>query len=357
MYHLRRNPEDERALIVAHLDMVLGLPSHPLGKKVRTFGQSWFEPYARISEPTDDTLRQIVQTVKENISQLVADCLDYYKVLRASPHRIAYTSEAVQLHIMSLVYSDLFELCKKRHEAEELVYDQKVTELLSIHPAHLGITRPFWLLGQENDDDGSPPTQQAFNTSVHIIPNYTEHVTATPPYWRAIRTFRALSHFKVANQKLQCLVETARAICQCVEEYWKSRRVSLSQVPAIGGDELLPLFAYIVIKARVPHIYAECRFMELFIDEQQMMQQQGYLLATLQTALSLICCLDITSMENRVQQLISKHNSQKPSNAETHTNKPDNNNNNNTNNKNNNNNNQDPINFVSVPPLRKLFQP
>jgi hypothetical protein len=49
MYHLRRNPEDERALIVAHLDMVLSLPSHTIGQKVHTFGQNWFEPYARIS--------------------------------------------------------------------------------------------------------------------------------------------------------------------------------------------------------------------------------------------------------------------------------------------------------------------
>jgi hypothetical protein len=66
------------------------------------------------TEPTDETLQQIAHTVKTTISQIIADCLEYYKVLRASSQRIAYTSEAVQLHIMTLVYSNLFELCKRR---------------------------------------------------------------------------------------------------------------------------------------------------------------------------------------------------------------------------------------------------
>jgi len=57
---------------------------------------------------------------------------------------------------------------------------------------------------------------------------------------------------------------------------------------SVGGDELLPLMAYVIIRANIPAVYSECAFMELFIDNQRAIEQDGYVLATFQSALSLI---------------------------------------------------------------------
>jgi len=57
---------------------------------------------------------------------------------------------------------------------------------------------------------------------------------------------------------------------------------------SVGGDELLPLMAYVIIKAKISALFSECAFMELFIDNQRAIEQEGYVLATFQSALSLI---------------------------------------------------------------------
>ena len=52
-----------------------------------------------------------------------------------------------------------------------------------------------------------------------------------------------------------------------------------------GGDDFLPIFIYVVIKANVPNVYSELSFMELFIDDTQAIEREGYLLATLQVCI------------------------------------------------------------------------
>ena len=42
------------------------------------------------------------------------------------------------------------------------------------------------------------------------------------------------------------------------------------------------------IKARIPSLFSECAFMELLISDKEAIEQEGYVLATMQTALSII---------------------------------------------------------------------
>jgi len=54
----------------------------------------------------------------------------------------------------------------------------------------------------------------------------------------------------------------------------------------------VPLMAFVLIRAGVPNLVSECSIMEYFINEELAMQQGGYLVATLQTCLSLIGMID-----------------------------------------------------------------
>jgi hypothetical protein len=73
-----------------------------------------------------------------------------------------------------------------------------------------------------------------------------------------------------------------------------------------GADELLPIFAFVVIKANVPNVYSEASFMELFIEDQQAVQREGYALATMQSALMAICSLSQLSIGESVEALFAK---------------------------------------------------
>lgn len=61
--------------------------------------------------------------------------------------------------------------------------------------------------------------------------------------------------------------------------------------PFSGGDDLLPLFAYVVIRSRIPNPYSEFRFIEDFLNESLCKGEVNYFLVTYCTSLALISYL------------------------------------------------------------------
>lgn len=53
----------------------------------------------------------------------------------------------------------------------------------------------------------------------------------------------------------------------------------------IAADELLPLFVFVIVRARVAHLYTQARFVSDFIPKHYALGRHGYSLATLQAAL------------------------------------------------------------------------
>jgi len=50
----------------------------------------------------------------------------------------------------------------------------------------------------------------------------------------------------------------------------------------------VPLITYVVLKAKIPHVYIEMKFIEYFIDEQKVIGEEGWLLATLNSSLNFL---------------------------------------------------------------------
>jgi len=137
----------------------------------------------------------------------------------------------------------------KAYRIQDEEYDRKIVSLANIKLSQFNIQREFCLEGTE------------------------------VPYSNAITCLQQLPFYKTVDAKLNCISNTAAKICSAVPR-------DLS----VGGDELLPLMAYVLIKANIPSVYSEAAFMELFIDmvHQKSIAQEGYVLATYHTALSLI---------------------------------------------------------------------
>lgn len=66
-----------------------------------------------------------------------------------------------------------------------------------------------------------------------------------------------------------------------------------------GAEELIPLMIYIIIQSRLPNLFAECRFMEDFIPEAEIVRERGYYLVTLQTVLDTIKNLSFLQVSSR----------------------------------------------------------
>lgn len=148
---------------------------------------------------------------------------------------------------------------------------------MTINPAHLGIKQDFWLLPDDLSEDA--------------------------PYFKAISKLQQLPQHETPTGKINCLVDSAKAIIESIKDYWKKKQKDTEKIE-IGGDELLPLFTYILIKANTPNLCSESNFISTFISEQSSIEQGGYLLATLQTAMSFLVCLEQSDMEKSVKELL-----------------------------------------------------
>ena len=58
-----------------------------------------------------------------------------------------------------------------------------------------------------------------------------------------------------------------------------------SSAEEIAADELLPLFVFVLVRARVPRLYSQSRYISDFLPKQYALGRHGYSLATLQAAL------------------------------------------------------------------------
>lgn len=55
-----------------------------------------------------------------------------------------------------------------------------------------------------------------------------------------------------------------------------------------GADDLLPIFAYVIVKANPPAIRSQTAFLGEFINEMLAMGEEGFAMATLETALDFL---------------------------------------------------------------------
>ena len=113
--------------------------------------------------------------------------------------------------------------------------------------------------------------------------------------------------------------ESTKEISVCVNSYWESKGVEIvgdkyamlapffffflffvfffapallsSQILLVlssGADDLLPIIAFVIVKANPPSLKSQTVFLGEFINEMMAMGEEGYSLATLETALDFL---------------------------------------------------------------------
>ncbi|CAD5110813.1 DgyrCDS177 [Dimorphilus gyrociliatus] len=82
--------------------------------------------------------------------------------------------------------------------------------------------------------------------------------------------------------KLESIVLSSRKIVECVQEHYE--KTQLESLPVLGADDLVPILSFVVVKTCKPELVTECRAIEQFTHEDYLMGEEGYCLASLQTA-------------------------------------------------------------------------
>lgn len=337
--------------------------AHPISEYVSQMIETWNEPFSRMREPSQETLQMAVNTVNGLISTLEAVVLDYYKELSlasvsrgateaqyiAAENRENLVRQGVRGAVWPLFYDDLMAIIRKKCSAENVVCNQKMKEYMTMNPAHLGIPRDYWLIEiptmEEDDNMAHAPTtggsrsgssnlaQGGLDASGHgnnpniantphrggdVGMDHREHRMSplpqrlvdssapkpwsTPPYYSAIQTFKELSTLKSPESKLKCVVKSARDLVKSVANFHRYHGRNPDKFP-VGGDELLPIFTYVVIRSGVKNLISESSFMELCISDDDSRGECGYILATLQTVIAFLTCLDNSLISQSVDSV------------------------------------------------------
>ncbi|KAI8504669.1 Vacuolar sorting protein 9 (VPS9) domain [Branchiostoma belcheri] len=91
-------------------------------------------------------------------------------------------------------------------------------------------------------------------------------VEGTALYKPAVNELRTVTSCNSPISKLECIVRTCRAVCECAD-HDTSEGAAQKTAASIGADDLLPLLSYVILQSELPQLMSECHSMEVFIRE------------------------------------------------------------------------------------------
>lgn len=268
--------DSQKVIIFSHMNKVFSLYSHPLGKLVIDFTDEFLRHKDRILSARPSTaLAKITQEIQTFLDRLIITVEHYYGGEVAHVEQFVHTARLAAEHcVFSLLYDIVYPVYTKRYIAEDRKFTQKMAEFADITTPDLIDNPKFWLLDDKKGGEGR---------------------SGGEPYQKAINMMTAITELATPVAKLNCLVDTSRIICGCVNEYWAKRDPTGPEI-AVSCDDLLPILLYVVIKSKLETVHTESMYMQDFIGEREQMQIEGYSLATFQAASAALLCLERDSL-------------------------------------------------------------
>jgi hypothetical protein len=88
--------------------------------------------------------------------------------------------------------------------------------------------------------------------------------------------------------KNACIVRCAAVIFRALSLASKKLSDGKEDGSTCGADDFLPLFIWVVLRAQVPNLFANCDFIEAYLNPNRLMGKDGYCLMNLRSALTFI---------------------------------------------------------------------
>ena len=94
------------------------------------------------------------------------------------------------------------------------------------------------------------------DTPRYFIPQKDPNV----PYQDAIDELKKLTSYLTPAAKIKCAVRVTKQICKAVDDHRRLHNLAEDKL-AVGGDELLALVSYVVLKSGDPTLLCQAFFM------------------------------------------------------------------------------------------------
>lgn len=218
---------------------------------------------------SNSPLSLLVDEVKAFVMLVLQSMVHYYggvvsKIIEDKP------GEMYDL-ILEEVFTDSLQDCllqafTEENQESEVNYRQKVEFYTNLKCADLGIELKF----QIDVPKGKDPEVG---------------------YAKAISKLRELECNYSPLKKLDIIIATTRLICECVDDYWKDDATMNKENLVIDADQILSIFLYIVIKAKVLNLKGHVNLIYDFGRKMIQNGQMGYYVTTIEA-----CIMQVESM-------------------------------------------------------------
>ncbi|XP_078607441.1 VPS9 domain-containing protein 1-like [Branchiostoma floridae x Branchiostoma japonicum] len=216
-----------------------------------------------ILKMTEDAVQkhlvQVVKDIREFMDHLLAMLIVGYRELNSVAGRDQCLA-TMEEPFFTPIWSCVGALFRRADHKKEVVLARAMTRYSHALPEELGVPERLCAPG----------------------------VGGTALYKPAVNELRSLTSCNSPVSKLECIVRTCRAVCECADT---SAGEAQKTAASIGADDLLPLLSYVILQSELPRLMSECHSMEVFIREGFLLGEEGYCLTTLQTALDYVASL------------------------------------------------------------------
>eukprot|EP00004_Rigifila_ramosa_P002353 TRINITY_DN12450_c0_g1_i1.p1 TRINITY_DN12450_c0_g1~~TRINITY_DN12450_c0_g1_i1.p1 ORF type:complete len:505 (+),score=99.60 TRINITY_DN12450_c0_g1_i1:896-2410(+) len=274
IHRMQANPNDME-LVMTQIRTVLATPTRPAAKELAQFASKFNDSISAQSlpfflatghapNPVDEAAFTAVKTEILNFSSALTRSFEIlYKPLLDSARAKACVRSVVDSALFPLLYPTMFLAYKYHKNAADARFLMKSRALSKLSIQKFGVPVKFALGG---DACVLSDTLTSYGAAIGHLAEL--HARPTP------------------TQKLALLNEVGQEIVEAVTTYHTTHSTGLSPDRLlIGADDLVPLFSFVLVHAQLPFAASESCLLADFITESAVLGEEGYALATFQTAM------------------------------------------------------------------------
>ena len=179
-------------------------------------------------------------------------------------------------------------------EKEKEIYDfckhVLILNELGIKPKHFGINHKFCLDKETVKFQLDFVKEKNIKLSDDILDSIKNHITDKEyiPYKSSIDLIKTVKLSKAPFDKMNVLYSMGNDVIENINNMWKPLENLLPKnFLSIDGDELIKIFAYILIKAKMPEILSHLSFIKNFTTKDTKSSMIGYYYTTIEAGVIL----------------------------------------------------------------------
>jgi hypothetical protein len=282
---------------------VLSAANHPFGKVVSVF-------CTEISAEMKELVASPKQSLEECVQTVVSDCRSFVEQFEQA---VRHTSrcgfsltDAVECVVYEKLHQPIRDVLYAHSQAalQDAVIQDRFLVFRRPHPRQFGIDKKLWLnvesevfepdhtTADSGEVDETKPlleNESEFNSAEelsafeHSLESDCPVSQSESSYAPVLAHLSRLQDAYSPSRKLTVLADAMASVIDCVRQFHDLYNSNHPMI-VLEADDMVMIFQFLLCLLQPKDFFVQLQFMADFSSESQLMGQQGYTLATLQTA-------------------------------------------------------------------------